>query len=311
MITSISKVVVLLGGTSAEREVSLKSGHAVLQALRAAGLEASAIDARDDLAQLSALQPEMVFIALHGRGGEDGTMQGYLQTLGLPYTGSGVLASALAMDKVRTKQVWLSAGLPTPAFAVVGKNQQGLPEQALEPLAATLGLPLMVKPAREGSSVGVTKVEKSADLLAAWQAAAAHDDRVLLEQFIHGGEYSVALLNGQALPAIYLQTDHAFYDYDAKYLSSQTRYHCPCGLPEAQALAMQQLAAQAFSALGGSNWGRVDVMRDDQGQCWLLEANTIPGMTDHSLVPMAAKAAGLDFQALVLAIINGALPGVS
>ncbi len=300
-------IVVLMGGDSAEREVSLKSGKAVLQGLLAAGVNAVGLDTRDGLLNhLQAYQPDCVFLALHGRGGEDGAIQGFLDTLGIPYTGSGVAASALAMDKIRTKQLWRGCGLPTPDFFVVSRAAHGGPTLPLAPLAGQLGgLPLMIKPASEGSSVGVTKVTRAEDLESAWQQAAVRDTRVLLERFIAGEEYSVAILNGRALPIIHLEPEDGFYDYHAKYLSSNTRYHCPCGLAAEEAKAMQDLALQAFAALGGKNWGRVDIMRDGDGQCWLLEANTIPGMTDHSLVPMAAKAAGLDFPALLVEILAG------
>lgn len=306
MPTTNETIAVLMGGASAEREVSLNSGRAVLAALRQAGVDAHGVDARDELDKLRDLRPDKVFLALHGRGGEDGTLQGYLETLGLTYTGSGVLASALAMDKVRAKQLWLGGGLPTPEFTVVRRVASGDPDQPLIPLAETFGWPLMIKPAREGSSLGVAKVERLADLEPAWRAAAARDPEVLVEQFISGREYTVGVLNGQALPVIRLAPTNTFFDYDAKYVSSETGYHCPCGLPAPQEKAMQDLALLAFAALGAENWGRVDIMQDDQGRNWLLEVNTLPGMTDHSLVPMAAKAAGMDFATLILNILDGA-----
>ena len=291
------RVAVLYGGWSAEREVSLKSGRAVLEALQARGVDAHGIDAgRDVVEQLKAGAFERAFIVMHGRGGEDGVIQGALELLGLPYTGSKVLASALGMDKLRTKQLWLGAGLPTPAFRVLESMADA------EAAAGELALPLMVKPALEGSSIGMSKVRTAADLPAAFAKAAGFGP-VLAEQFIEGGEYTVAILGERALPPIRLETSHDFYDFDAKYIANDTRYHCPCGLPPEAEAELKSLALAAFRTIGASGWGRVDVMRDGAGRFWLLEINTVPGMTDHSLVPMAARADGMDFGDLVLAIL--------
>lgn len=292
------KVAVLYGGTAAEREVSLKSGAAVLAALQAQGVDAHGIDFNGDLAPLQSGSFDRVFIALHGRGGEDGQLQGALQTLGIPYTGSGVLGSALGMDKLRCKQLWHGAGLPTPKFLRVSENSD------FNAVTAQLGLPLMVKPAHEGSSIGMSKVTDPAQLAHAVRQALHSDDVVLVEQWITGREYTVAILDGMALPAIRLETPHDFYDYEAKYKANTTRYHCPCGLDGAAEARLQKLALDAFNYAGTSGWGRVDVMEDKQGNFWLLEVNTVPGMTDHSLVPMAAKAAGIAFEALVWRILE-------
>lgn len=299
---AFGRVAVLYGGHSAEREVSLKSGAAVLAALQAAGVDAFAIDVGDDLlAQLCAERIDRAFIVLHGRGGEDGTVQGLLECAGIPYTGSGVLASALAMDKLRTKQIWHSVGLPTPRHATLSSAQD------CEQAAQTLGFPLIVKPANEGSSIGMAKVDDLAALLTAWQAAREFDSQVLVEQWITGPEFTVAMLGGQVLPPIRLATNNAFYDYEAKYLSNETQYQIPCGLDAQKEAELRNLTAQACQALGVTGWGRADVMQDAEGRFWLLEVNTVPGMTDHSLVPMAAQAAGLDFSALVLQILAGTL----
>ncbi len=293
------RVAVLFGGTSAERDISLRSGQAVLAALLSAGVEAFGIDVGQDLlARLVAEKIDRAFIVLHGRGGEDGSMQGLLECAAIPYTGSGILASALGMDKLRTKQVWQSLGLPTPAYAILNS------EDDCHTAAQQLGFPLIVKPAHEGSSIGMAKVNSVAELVSAWRSAATYDALVLVEQWIQGPEYTVAMLNGQILPPIGLGTPHVFYDYDAKYLASDTQYRIPSGLAAASEAELKNLALRACEAIGVSGWGRVDVMQDLNGQFWLLEVNTVPGMTDHSLVPMAAKAAGLDFQQLVLAILE-------
>ncbi|MDF3934366.1 D-alanine--D-alanine ligase [Pseudomonas citronellolis] len=295
---AFGRVAVLFGGKSAEREVSLKSGGMVLKALQDAGVDAFGIDVGDDLLQrLVSEKIDRAFIILHGRGGEDGSMQGLLEVAGIPYTGSGVLASALAMDKLRTKRVWLSLGLPTPAYAVLAS------EDDCRRAATELGFPLIVKPAHEGSSIGMAKVDGVEALIEAWRSAAEYDSQVLVEQWISGPEFTVASLRGQVLPVIGLGTPHSFYDYDAKYLANDTQYRIPCGLSPEKERELQDLTARACEALGIQGWGRTDVMQDAEGRFWLLEVNTAPGMTDHSLVPMAARAAGLDFQQLVLAIL--------
>lgn len=296
---AFGRVAVLYGGVSAEREVSLKSGRAVLGALQDAGVAAFGIDVGPDvLEQLARERIDRAFIVLHGRGGEDGSMQGLLECARIPYTGSGILASSLAMDKLRTKQVWLSLGLPTPRHAVLGS------EADCRLAADTLGFPLIVKPAHEGSSIGMAKVADVDELITAWRAACTYDPQVLVEQWIQGPEFTVGMLRGEVLPPIGLGTPHTFYDYDAKYLASDTQYRIPCGLSPEKEEELRSLTAQACAAVGVRGWARVDVMQDAEGRFWLLEVNTVPGMTDHSLVPMAARAAGLDFQQLVLAILE-------
>ena len=295
---AFGRVAVLFGGKSAERAVSLKSGAAVLEALQSAGVDAFGIDVGDDFLQrLTSERIDRAFIVLHGRGGEDGSMQGLLECAGIPYTGSGILASALAMDKLRTKRVWLSLGLPTPAHATLAS------EEDCHAAAAELGFPLFVKPAHEGSSIGMAKVADVEALIAAWKDASRYDSQVLVEQMIDGPEYTVAMLRGQVLPPIGLGTPHTFYDYDAKYLANDTQYRIPCGLSADKEAELKALTARACEAVGTQGWARADVMQDANGQFWLLEVNTVPGMTDHSLLPMAARAAGLDFQQLVLAIL--------
>jgi D-alanine-D-alanine ligase len=297
-IKAFGRVAVLYGGKSAEREVSLKSGAAVIEALTSAGVDVVGIDVGDDLlARLQSEKIDRAFIILHGRGGEDGSMQGLLECLGIPYTGSGILASALAMDKLRTKQVWQSLGIPTPRHAVLAS------EHDCVKASTELGFPLIVKPAHEGSSIGMAKVSSEQELIAAWKDAAHYDSQVLVEQWIHGPEFTIAVLRGQVLPPIALGTPHVFYDYDAKYIANDTQYRIPCGLDSVKEQELIDLTARACDAVGIEGWGRLDVMQDEQGQFWLLEVNTAPGMTDHSLVPMAARAAGLDFQQLVLAIL--------
>jgi D-alanine-D-alanine ligase len=298
------KVAVMLGGTSAERPVSLNSGAAVLAALTRQGVDAHAFDpANRNLGDLITGEFDRVFIALHGRYGEDGCMQGALELLGIPYTGSGVMASAIGMDKWRTKLLWRAAGLPTADWDIL---------TAASDFAAVekkLGLPIFVKPAREGSSIGMSKVTESGMLKAAYEAAAEHDTLVLAEKFIDGAEFTVGILGEAALPLIRLEPakDKAFYDFEAKYLRNDTQYHCPAGLPEAQEMALRKLALDAFRLVGGRGWGRVDVMLDSLGNPYLLEVNTSPGMTDHSLVPMAARVAGLDFDALCMKILEQTL----
>jgi D-alanine-D-alanine ligase len=295
---AFGRVAVLFGGKSAERAVSLKSGTAVLEALQSAGVDAFGIDVGDDFLQrLVAEKIDRAFIVLHGRGGEDGSMQGLLECAGIPYTGSGILASALAMDKLRTKRVWLSLGLPTPAHATLASAED------CRAAAAALGFPLFVKPAHEGSSIGMAKVDDIDALIAAWKDASRYDSQVLVEQMIDGPEFTIAMLRGQVLPPIALGTPHTFYDYDAKYLADDTQYRIPCGLSADKETELKDLTARACEAGGTLGWARADVMQDASGKFWLLEVNTVPGMTDHSLVPMAARAAGLDFQQLVLAIL--------
>lgn len=292
------RVAVLMGGHSGEREISLKSGQSVLDALRSAGIDAHRLVWDGNLVdELRACAPDRVFVALHGGDGEDGTVQGLLEMLGLPYTGSGVLGCALSMDKVRSKQIWRSLDLPTPDFRVVRRDDRvglQLPD---------VSLPAMVKPASEGSSLGVSRVSESAALAAAVAHAMTFDDVVLIEQWVDGGEYTMGIVDGEPLPIIKLETPHEFYDYDAKYRADTTRYLCPCGLSEAVMQSLTSLALEAFSALGASGWGRVDFMLDSDGQPWLIELNTVPGMTDHSLVPMAAAAAGMTFEELVVRIL--------
>lgn len=295
---ALGRVAVFMGGDSAEREVSLKSGQAVTAALQAAGVDAFALDVKGCLLK-TVENPDFdrVFIALHGRGGEDGTLQAILDQAGIPYTGSGMLASALAMDKLRTKYVFVGSGLPTPAFGAMTS------EEDIVGILDDLSMPLSVKPAREGSSIGIRKVFCRDELLAAYRDAARHDPLVLVEEWIEGPEFTVSLLQGQALPVIGLSTDHDFYDYDAKYLSNDTRYQIPCGLEVWQETLIQNLALEAFRMVGGRTWGRVDIMQDGEGRFWLLEVNTVPGMTDHSLVPMSAAAAGIGMSELVVRIL--------
>ncbi len=292
------KVAVVMGGTSAEREVSLLSGTAVLQALQLSNLNVSGIDADKTLLQkLKQEQVQRVFIILHGRDGEDGKLQGALEWLGLPYTGSGVLASALAMDKVRTKLIWQNLGLPTPAF------EQLRPGSDFAAVLKRLG-PCFVKPVNEGSSIGIGGADTVEQLEAAFRKAYSYDKDVLAESWIKGREYTVAILGEEVLPVIEMETKNVFYDYEAKYLSDDTRYHCPASLSASETKQLQDMALAAYKAVGCSGWGRIDVMRGSDGRFWLLEVNTAPGMTSHSLVPMAAKAAGYSFEQLVLRILD-------
>jgi D-alanine-D-alanine ligase len=299
---NFGRVAVLFGGTSAEREVSLISGQAVLSALQAAGVNAEAFDpAERNIADMKTY--DRAFIVLHGRGGEDGTMQGALELLNIPYTGSGVLASALGMDKTRTKMLWLGCGLPTPSYARLTKDTN------FEQVITDLGLPLMVKPAREGSSIGMRKVEVAQDLEPAYAFAAQYDSEIIAEKWVTGKEYTIVILGDKALPVIRLQPhqSHGFYDFDAKYNATDTQYLCPCGLDVDDEQRLQALAVKAFEMVGAKGWGRIDAMQDQEGNFWLLEVNTVPGMTDHSLVPMAARAAGLSFQQLVVNILSQTL----
>jgi D-alanine-D-alanine ligase len=301
--TDFGKVAVLLGGRSAEREISLKSGNAVLAALKSRGVDAHAFDpAERPLAELKTAGFDRVFLILHGRGGEDGTAQGALELLGIPYTGSGVMASAVGMDKWRTKLLWRGAGLPVPDYALLTDDTD------FDAVERQLGLPLFVKPANEGSSVGITKVKNPGTLAAAYREAARHDPLVLAERFVGGGEFTVAMLGEgddlRALPVVKIEPVTEFYDYEAKYFRDDTRYLCPSGLPPEREAEMQALARRAFAVLGCRGWGRVDVLLDTDGTPYLLEINTAPGMTDHSLVPMAARSAGIDFPDLCLKVLE-------
>ncbi|MGB5261220.1 MAG: D-alanine--D-alanine ligase [Gammaproteobacteria bacterium] len=297
------KVAVLMGGLSAEREISLQSGAAVLAALQSAGVDAQGVDTGEAGFQLRLLDGAYTraFIALHGRGGEDGVIQGMLETAGLAYTGSGVLGSALAMDKLRTKQVWQSAGISTPDFWLVTTRAEA------EAVCDSLPYPVIIKPAHEGSSIGISKVETAGGLVDAWERAARYDTQVLIERWITGGEYTAGILGETVLPLIRLETPNVFYDYAAKYQADTTRYLVPCGLDDALETRLQAQALAAFLAVGASGWGRVDFMLDEAGRAWFIEVNTVPGLTDHSLVPMAAKAEGIDFTQLVLRILDTAV----
>jgi D-alanine-D-alanine ligase len=297
------KVAVMLGGTSAEREVSLNSGKAVLQGLLDMGVDAHAFDpAEQPLIQLLAENFERVVIMLHGRGGEDGSLQGALQQLNLPYSGTGVLGSALCMDKIRSKQVWQSLGLPTAKYKIADKRC--FDAGSCGAIMAELGDEVMVKPAQEGSSIGMAKVNSALQLESAIQDAFEYDDEVLIEQFVHGSEYTVSILNGKALPSISMSTPRVFYDYAAKYQADSTVYSCPSDLSDVQEAKLGELALEAYDALAGSGWGRVDFMQDKLGRFYLLEANTVPGMTQKSLVPMAAKQSGMSFAELSLAVLK-------
>ena len=297
--SGFGKVAVLTGGRSAEREISLMSGKNVLEALRAAGCDVHAFDpAEREIFDLQREGYARVFIALHGRYGEDGTVQGALELMGIPYTGSGVLGSALAMDKVRTKMVWAAAGIPTPRFEVIDAQSDW------SGVAARLGLPLIVKPVREGSTIGLTKVARAADLPQACALAARHDALVMAEEFVAGDELTGGFLGEQALPLIRIEAPQGNYDYQNKYFSDETRYHCPCGLPEAEEQRIRDLVMQSARTLDCAGWGRADLIRRADGSVQFLEMNTSPGMTGHSLVPMAAKQAGLSFAALVTRILE-------
>ena len=304
------KVAVLFGGDSAEREVSLNSGNAVLNALVRQGVDAIAFDpAERPLTDLLELNVDRALIMLHGRGGEDGSMQGALQLLKIPYTGSRVLGSALAMDKIHTKQVWQSLGLPTAKYEIADKRH--FEAGKCSAIMDKLGNEVMVKPAREGSSIGMARVTSAKQLETAIQDAFKYDNQVLLEQYIDGPEFTVSVLQGQALPSIRMSTPHTFYDYAAKYQDNTTEYYCPSGLSEEQEAQLAKLASRAFDAISGSGWGRIDVMQDNQRQFYLLEANTVPGMTEKSLVPKAAKVAGLTFDELVLSILSTSFDDVA
>ena len=301
---NFGKVAVLLGGKSAEREVSLKSGGMVLKALRSRGIDAHPFDpAERGLDALIDGKFDRAFIALHGRFGEDGTVQGILEWLGIAYTGSAVLASALAMDKLRTKRIWGAEKLPTPKYELLGEQTN------FRIAARRLGVPLMVKPASEGSSIGMSKVRAAAGLEDAYRLAAKYDRVVIAEEFVDGIELTGAVLGERALPLIKLETPRDFYDYEAKYVSDDTRYIVPCGLPEKKERELQELCLAAFRSLGCRGWGRVDLMLNKRGRPYLLEVNTSPGMTDHSLVPMAARAVGMSYEDLCIQILEGARVG--
>ncbi|UCV27814.1 D-alanine--D-alanine ligase [Ferribacterium limneticum] len=295
--SGFGKVAVLFGGTSAEREVSLNSGSRVLAALQGQGIDAHAFDpASQTLDDLKGY--DRAFIALHGRHGEDGTIQGALEVMHIPYTGSGVLASALAMDKFRTKLMWQAAGLAIPEYALLTADSD------FAEIEEELGLPLFVKPAREGSSIGVTKVKERGALKAAYEEAARHDPLVIAEKGVMGGEYTVGIIGDQAMPIIKIEPATEWYDYEAKYNRDDTKYLCPCGLPEAKEMEIRKGALEAFRILGGRGWGRVDFLMDEDGKHYFLEVNTAPGMTDHSLVPMAARVNGMDYPTLVRRVLE-------
>ncbi|WP_333873758.1 D-alanine--D-alanine ligase [Methylobacter sp.] len=293
------RVAVMMGGSAAEREVSLRSGAAVYEALKNKGVDAIAIDVTGSpIEALAGLKIDRVFNIIHGRGGEDGVLQGVLEVLEIPYTGSGVMASALSMDKLRTKLCWQGYGLVTPKWHLLKD------ESDLDACIEKLGFPVIVKPAQEGSSIGMSKAGNRDELLTALKVAAEFRCDVYAEAWVSGKEYTVAVLDGKALPVIRLETPNIFYDYEAKYQATTTQYHCPCGLSEDQEQYIRDLAVTACKVVGVTGWGRVDVFIDDLGQYQLIEVNTVPGMTDHSLVPMAAKQAGMDFDELVWRILE-------
>ncbi len=293
------KVAVLLGGWSPEREVSLLSGAAVVQALQKQGVDAHGVDlSRERLLQLKTEGFDRAFNILHGIGGEDGVVQATLDVMGMPYTGCGVLASALSMDKRITKLIWAAQGIPTPIHRVVTE------ETDFALLAEELELPIFIKPADAGSSIGLVKVKAAAELPDAYRSARQYCNTVLAERFVSGGEYTCAILDGQPLPLIRIEPDGEYYDYHAKYVSDNTRYHCPCGLPPEQEQQLQAMALKAFQLVGATGWGRVDFLLDVKDQPWFLELNTVPGMTSHSLVPMAARAAGISFEELVWRVLE-------
>lgn len=304
--SKFGKVAVLLGGKSAEREVSLDSGTAVLEALVRSGVNAEAFDPKErSVTEL--VNYDRAFIVLHGRGGEDGQIQGTLEWLNIPYTGTGVQGSAIGMDKVKTKQVWQGSELPTAPYRIVTKDSD------LNAIIESIGLPFIIKPVHEGSSIGMSKVEKIEDFAEAMTKATLHDAVVMAEKWVTGREFTIVILNGQALPVIRLQPpeDVAFYDYETKYNRNDVQYGIPCGLTEAEEQQLQALSLRAFQAVGASGWGRIDAMQDEQGNFWLLEVNTVPGMTSHSLVPKAAKAVGYSFDALCVAILEQTLTGAA
>lgn len=299
--SNFGKVAVLFGGSSAEREVSLKSGSAVLAALLRQGVDAHAFDpAVRPLADLKTEGFDRVMIHLHGRGGEDGTVQGALELMQIPYTGPGVMASSMGMDKLRTKLIWKAMGLAVPDFVLLEDDTD------FAAVEQQLGLPIFVKPACEGSSIGITKVKNAGELKAAYEAAKRYDSVVIAEKNIGGGEYTAAILNGEVLPFVKIEPATEFYDYEAKYNRDDTAYICPAPIEAGMAKQIAEMVRKGFWAIGGTGWGRVDFLMDEAGNPYLLEVNTSPGMTDHSLVPMAAKAAGINFDQLVLTILSGA-----
>jgi len=299
---TFGKVAVLMGGNSAERKISLMSGKRILKALQDSNIQAFAVDLKENFdRQLQNLVADHVFIALHGKDGEDGIVQAILNSKKIPYTGSGVMASALTMDKVRCKWLWQGIHLPTPSFTLINKNAQ--PDEVIK----TIGLPMVIKPAKEGSSLGVSIVKQKDQLAKAIEGAFQYDNDVIAEKFVDGKEFTVSILGETALPVICIETPHEFYDYQAKYFTDTTTYHIPCGLDKASEDQIQQIALAAFKATGCHGWGRVDFMQDKNGNFWLIEINTIPGMTDHSLVPMAAKAVGISFEELVRRILESTL----
>ena len=302
--SKFGKVAVLFGGKSAERDVSLDSGQAVLDALLRSGVQAEAFDPKErSVTELVGY--DRAFIVLHGRGGEDGQIQGVLEWLDIPYTGTGVQGSAIGMDKIKTKQIWQGSDLQTAPYRIVSKDSD------LNEVVAFLDLPVIIKPVHEGSSIGMSKVEKIEDFAIAIEKATAHDAIVMAEKWITGREYTIVVLNGKALPVIRLQPpqDVAFYDYDAKYQRNDVQYGIPSGLSDADEKKLQELTLRAFHTVGASGWGRVDAMQDEHGNFWLLEINTVPGMTSHSLVPKAAQAIGIDFDALCVEILAQTLTG--
>lgn len=304
--SKFGKVAVLFGGKSAEREVSLDSGNAVLEALLRSGVQAEAFDPKHR-SVTDLVNYDRAFIVLHGSGGEDGQIQGTLEWLNVPYTGTGVQGSAIGMDKIKTKQIWQGTDLPTAPYRIINKDSN------IDEIVDSLGLPVIIKPVHEGSSIGMSKVEKKEDFAQAITKATEHDAIVMAEKWITGCEYTIVVLNGEALPVIRLEPpkDVAFYDYDAKYQRNDVQYGIPSGLSESDEKQLQQLTLRAFQAVGASGWGRVDAMQDQQGNFWLLEINTVPGMTSHSLVPKAAKAVGIGFDELCVAILEQTLQGTA
>lgn len=297
---NFGRVAVLMGGRSAEREISLKSGNAVLAALKRRGVDAHAFD--PSVEEISGLKAfDRAFIALHGRYGEDGTIQGALELMDIPYTGSGVMASSLSLDKWRTKLIWQAAGIP------IAKYELLTPDSDFDAVAGRLGLPIFVKPACEGSSIGISKVVRMADLKPAFELASKYDSLVIAESFVEGAEVQFPILGDEVLPSIRIETPHEFYDYDAKYFADDTRYLCP-GLPEEEERKLRELILKSFRVLGCTGWGRVDLILGKEGPCF-LEMNTVPGMTDHSLVPMSARQLGIEFDDLVLRILEGSHVG--